>query len=231
MSASWKDHWFQFAITIILVLIGTGFQVTGPKSIGIVLLIVGFGWLWWLILPMLAEKWNASSPRPLAALLGGWLVILLLEGIHFWWITRPDPTLAQQSSPLINQGGTITGGSGNTITNTINNFITVTPTANPRVTFGEPTLLNEKTQEGYQTHIPLKVITPYPIGNLSLVVHVKTLIRLDLSSPYVNMLSHGKVENGQAFIGAQNVHGDMTLVIDTSDPINPTNPVHIEHNP
>jgi hypothetical protein len=141
---------------------------------------------------------------------------------------------AQPSKPSLSQGGTISGGSGNTINHTYNdktttNFIIIAPTAQPQVTFGKPTLLNEKTQEGYQTHIPLKVISPFPRESLSLVVHVKTLIRVDLSSTkHALMQSLGKAANGQAFISAQNVRGDLTLVIDTSEPINETNPVTIE---
>jgi hypothetical protein len=196
------------------------------EPFGLVLIVIGIMAIWWALLPSLTQHLPFSQGK---ALWSGWGVILAIGLIVWWW--TPSSTDAQQPKPPINQGGTITGGSGNTITNTYNanTYITVTSTTNPQVTRGETTLLNGKTEEGYQTHVQLKVVSPFTARKLSVVTHAKSLTRVDLSSSTdMLMLSHWPVENGQARVSAQNVTGDLTLVIVTTEPIGKANPVTID---
>lgn len=211
--------------TAVAIFIG-GFGMTHSERMGLFLIALGFGVTWWSVFPWVERYFDLTTTKQ-RWLLGttGSLVILIFVAAYSWSISGfTSATTPPSQTSSVNQSGGITAGNIDTIV--VN---PTTPTEKPRVTFGEPTLLNEKTQEGYQTHIPLKVISPFPIGSLSVVVHVKSLIRIDLSSPHVHMLSHGKVENGQAFVSADNVRGDITLVIDTDEPISATNPAKIDY--
>jgi len=89
-SAPRKDTPGQFALTIILQLLGTGFQVTGPKAIDEALLVIGFGWLWLLFLPMLGEKYELTRSHPRVALISGLIAVIIFAGMHGWGITYSE---------------------------------------------------------------------------------------------------------------------------------------------
>lgn len=147
---------------------------------------------------------------------------------------KPDPTRTQQSTTTINQGGTITGGSSNTITNTYNNnvtnFITLTPEAKPNLELKQPLIANKKVEKGYESAVKFTLTTPYPVGNLYVAVHGKSIQEVSIGPMRtgVFMVGHSGKREGYAFTNIPNAYGDLQLTIISTEPLGPTNRAEIE---
>ena len=84
--------------------------MTGQKIIGVILLIIGAAWLWYLLLPLVSEKYGFTQPRPPKLLWGGMIVVLLLGGANAWWISYPNSPPPPQTQVLsTNQSGGVAG--------------------------------------------------------------------------------------------------------------------------
>jgi hypothetical protein len=78
----------QFLLSVAAGILGTGLQMTESKLIGVALIVFSLGWIWWLLLPIVAEKYEATQSRPPAMLWGGWIAIMIFCLLYGWGIYK-----------------------------------------------------------------------------------------------------------------------------------------------
>jgi hypothetical protein len=130
------DPWFLFLAASAFVLLAAGLQMTESKLMGLALIVFSLGWLWWLFLPLIANKYFIPGESYATWLGGGWIVALLIGVIYGWQIYGPTP--APISSPQIsstNQSGGVTANYGSVVFNQAS--IAKVPITEPITTFAK----------------------------------------------------------------------------------------------
>jgi hypothetical protein len=104
------DPFTQFLMSIACALLGAGLQMTESKRMGIVLIILSLGWIWWLLVPLMVDTQFVAAQSFALWVGAGWVVICLIGAYWDRQITHALPTTpsgGQISST--SQSGGVTG--------------------------------------------------------------------------------------------------------------------------
>jgi hypothetical protein len=198
--------------------------MTESKLVGVFLIAGSLAWIWWFILPEIMKGLEATQQRPPVWLATGWVVIGVVCSLYGIWIGHSVPVQAQVSST--NQSGGITAHTVN-----IDKFITVAPMAKLQMKLGDIIQNNKKTEEGYETVIPLTILSPYPVGGLTVVARGETVKRVGLllmRTGGIMGYETGTQKDGSPYARVSNVSGTLRLIIVSSQPLGPKNTVTID---
>jgi TM2 domain-containing membrane protein YozV len=102
----------QYLLPLALGLLGVGLEMTASKHIGVALIVLSLGWIWWLLLPTVADRYlKTTQPRPPFWLWVGWIGIGLIGLFWEWQIIDSLYAIAPQMqvSSSNQQGGVTTG--------------------------------------------------------------------------------------------------------------------------
>jgi hypothetical protein len=112
------DPFTQFLLTLAFVVLGAGLQMTESKRMGVALIILSLGWMWWLLVPFLVDN-RFAAPQSFALWIGvGWVVICLIGAYWDRQITSSTPVSAPRTQvSSTSQSGGSTGNSNTIIIN------------------------------------------------------------------------------------------------------------------
>ena len=104
------DPLTQFLITIVVTILGSGLQMTESKRLGVVLIVLSLGSLWWLLVQRMVEKHLLDAPSFFPWITTGWIIIALIGLVWIEKLTHSAPaSIPTTQASSTNQSVSVAG--------------------------------------------------------------------------------------------------------------------------